>query len=215
MQGHGGLAGARPALDDQDPGEVGPDDPVLLGLDGGHDVAHPAGAAGREGGQQGRLAAEALALGVAQRVQVEHVVLDPEDLAAAGPQVPAADHAAGGGPGRPVERLGRGSAPVHQQRFAVVVEQPHPPDVQMAAVGPVEAAEAQAVLGRGQLGQPPAVPGHEGVPVHPGLDVAAALVAESPLQLGLGALAQGVQAPVQHRHVGLFLFQLSGEILHP
>src|SRR5215203_6614880 len=82
-------------------------------------------------------------------------------------------------------------------------------------VGPVEAAEAQAVLGRGQLGQAAAVTGHEGVPVDPGLDVAAALVAERPLQLGLGPLAQGVQAPVEHRHVCLFLFQLSGEILHP
>jgi hypothetical protein len=111
--------------------------------------------------------------------------------------------------------LGRGGAPVDQQRFAVVVEQAHPPDVEVGAVGPVEAAEAQAVLGRGQLGQAAAVTGHEGIPVDPGLDVAAALVAERPLQLGLGPLAQGVQAPIEHRHVCLFLFQLSGEILHP
>ena len=215
MQGHGGLAGARPALDDQDAGEVGADDPVLLGLDGGHDVGHAAGAAGREGGQQGRLAAEPLALVVAERLRVEHVVLDPEDLPAAGPQVPAADHAARGGPGGPVERLGRGGAPVDQQRFAVVVEQPQAADVQVAAVGVVQPPEAEAVLGRGQLGQAPAVPGHERVPVHPGRHVAAAVVAQGPLQLGLGALAQRVQAPVQHRHVGLFLLQLSGEILHP
>ena len=81
--------------------------------------------------------------------------------------------------------------------------------------GEVQPAEAQAVLGRVQLGQAAAVPGHEGVPVDPGLDVAAAVVAQGPLQLGLGALAQGVQPPVQQRHVRLFLFQLSGEILHP
>jgi hypothetical protein len=215
VQGHGSLAGARPALDDQHAGKVGSDDAVLLGLDGGHDVLHPAGAAGREGGQQGRLAGEALALGLAQRLGVEHVVLDPQDGAAAGAQVPAADHAGRGGPGGPVERLGRGGAPVDQQRFPVVVEQSKAADVQVAAVGAVEPPEAQAVLGRVQLGQAAAVPGHEGVPVDPGLDVAAAVIAQGPLQLGPGALAQGVEAPVQQRHVGLFLFQLSGEILHP
>ena len=85
----------------------------------------------------------------------------------------------------------------------------------MAAVGVVQPAEAEALLGGGELGQPPAVPGHERVPFDPGLDVAAAVVAQRPLQLGLGPLAQRVQPPVQHGHVGLFLFQLSGEILHP
>jgi hypothetical protein len=215
VQGHGRLAGAGAALDDQHPGEAGADDPVLLALDGGHDVAHAAGAAGREGGQQGRLAAEPVALGVAQRLQVEDVVLDAQDLPAPGPEMAAAHHPVAVGPGGPVERLGRGGAPVDQQRLAVVVEQPEAADVQVAAVGPVQPPEAQPVLGRGQLGQAASVPGHERVPVHPGLDVAAAVVAQRPLQLGLGALAQGVQAPVQHRDVGLFVFQLRGEILHP
>ena len=85
----------------------------------------------------------------------------------------------------------------------------------MAAVGVVQPPEAEAVLGGGELGQPPAVPGHERVPLDPGVDVAAAVVAQRPLQLGLGPLAQRVQPPVQHGHVGLFLFQLSGKILHP
>jgi hypothetical protein len=129
--------------------------------------------------------------------------------------VSAADHPGRGGPGGPVERLGRGGAPVDQQRLAVVVEQPQAADVQVAAVGPVQPAEAQAVLGRGQLGQAVAVAGHEGVPVDPGLEVATAVVAKGPLQLGPGAFAQGIEAPVQQCHVGLFLFQLSGEILHP
>src|SRR4029453_18428271 len=153
---------------------AGADDPVLLALEGGHDVGHAAGAAGREGGQQGGLAAEVVALGVAERVQVEHVVLDPEDLPAPGPQVPAADHPVPVGPGGPIERLGRGSSPVDQQRFAVVVEHPQTADVQVAAVGPVEPPEAQAVLGRGQLGQAPAVAGPETLPVHPGPELAAA-----------------------------------------
>ena len=44
VQRHDGLAGARAALHDQDPGQLGPDDLVLLALDGGDDVAEPAGA---------------------------------------------------------------------------------------------------------------------------------------------------------------------------
>ena len=79
----------------------------------------------------------------------------------------------------------------------------------------VQPPEAQPVLGRGQLGQAAAVAGHERVPVHPGLEAAAAVGRQGALQLGLGPLAQGVKAPVQHVHVGLFLLQLSGEILHP
>ena len=39
-----GLAGARCALDAQRLGQAGPDDGVLLRLDGGHDVAHRPGA---------------------------------------------------------------------------------------------------------------------------------------------------------------------------
>jgi hypothetical protein len=85
----------------------------------------------------------------------------------------------------------------------------------VAAVGPVQPPEAQAVLGGGQLGQAAAVPGHERVPVHPGLEVAAPVRPQGPLELGLGPLTQGVEAPVQHVHVGLFLLQLSGEVLHP
>jgi hypothetical protein len=60
VQRHRGLAGARPALDHQHARQVGPDDPVLLALDGLHDVAHPAGPAGVEGGQQRRLAGQLL-----------------------------------------------------------------------------------------------------------------------------------------------------------
>ena len=43
MQPDGGLAGAGGALDAERVGQSGPDDPVLLRLDGGHDVAHRAG----------------------------------------------------------------------------------------------------------------------------------------------------------------------------
>ncbi len=43
VQRDSGLAGARAALDDEDAAERRPDDPVLLGLQGRDDVAHPPG----------------------------------------------------------------------------------------------------------------------------------------------------------------------------
>ena len=60
MQRHHGLAGARAALHHQDAGLRAADDLVLLGLDGGDDVAELAGAAAFERGQQGAVAAQAV-----------------------------------------------------------------------------------------------------------------------------------------------------------
>ena len=58
VQGHRRLAGARAALDHQHPGQRGPDDLVLLALDGGDDVGHPTRPGPVEGGQQGGRAAD-------------------------------------------------------------------------------------------------------------------------------------------------------------
>ena len=52
VEGHGRLAGARAALDHQDAGQRGPDDLVLLALDGRDDVGHPTGPGPVERGQQ-------------------------------------------------------------------------------------------------------------------------------------------------------------------
>ena len=58
VEGHRRLAGARAALDHQDAGQRGPDDLVLLALDGGDDVGHPARPGPVQGGQQGGRAAD-------------------------------------------------------------------------------------------------------------------------------------------------------------
>ncbi len=83
VQRDGGLAGARAALHDEHAAQVGADHDVLLGLDGLDDVAHPAGAAGRDRGEQRRLAGEAVASGAARLaaggVEVEHLVVEPDD----------------------------------------------------------------------------------------------------------------------------------------
>ncbi len=58
VEGDHGLAGTRPALDDEHPGLRRADDLVLLGLDRGDDVTERAGAAPLERGEQRRVAAE-------------------------------------------------------------------------------------------------------------------------------------------------------------
>ena len=103
VQRDGGLAGARAALHHQHARRLRPDDLVLLGLDRGDDVGHPPGAARAHRGQQRGLAGEPAGLGDARRtggVEVEDLVVDGGDLAAAGAQVPAPAHA--------LRRRGRG-----------------------------------------------------------------------------------------------------------
>ena len=119
VQRDGGLAGARPALHHQHARRLRPDDLVLLGLDRGDDVGHPAGAARAHRGEQRGLAGEPAAPGDAGRaggVEVEHLVVDGGDLATAGAQVPSPADALGRRGGRRVEGPGGGRAPVHQQR---------------------------------------------------------------------------------------------------
>ena len=52
VQRHGRLAGPRPSLDHEDPGQGGTDDLVLLALDGADDVAHVARPGLSQGGQE-------------------------------------------------------------------------------------------------------------------------------------------------------------------
>ena len=150
-----GLAGARTALDDQDSGQLGADDPVLVGLDRLHDRLHPAGPPGLQRLQQDGLADHAGAgLGRVRRVplQVELLVLDVDHFPQPGLDVPAPDDAVVRHRGRDVERPCGGRTPVDQQGFVVRVVQADPADVQDLAVGSVEAAEVQALLGRVQPG---------------------------------------------------------------
>ena len=158
-----GLAGARPALHDQRAGQVAADHLVLLGLDGRDDVAHPAGAVRADRGQQGALAGQRAALRLVHRVQVERLVLDAGDAAAAGREVPPAYDVTGGGGGRLVELAGRRRPPVDQQLGLLVVGEPEAADVAAGAVAQVDPAERQPVLDGLQLGQPLLVQAGEGV----------------------------------------------------
>ena len=150
MQGDGGLAGAGAALDDQDAAGVGPDDAVLLGLDGADDVGHPAGARGVQRGQQHRLTRQAGALGDGGVVEVQGLVGDGHHRPAAGADVPPPPDAEVVQRGRGVEGLGRRRPPVDQQRLlgAVLGGQPDPAHVaRHHGVVAVQSAEAEPAVG--------------------------------------------------------------------
>ena len=156
------------------PAGVGADDPVLLGLDGADDVGHPAGARGVQRGEQHRLAGQAGPLGDVGIVEVEGLVGDADDRAAAGADVPASPDAEVVQRGRGVERLGRGRPPVDEQRLLVAVLglQPDPADVaRHLGVAPVEPAEAQPALGGVEGDQPLGVELHGRLALADGLRV--------------------------------------------
>src|SRR5699024_11774179 len=81
------LAGAGPTLDDEDAGERAADDRILLGLDGGDDIAHPARAVAGEGGQESSLALQVRTLRIVEGGDVEHIVLDAGDQAISGDEM--------------------------------------------------------------------------------------------------------------------------------
>src|SRR5215813_14785834 len=80
--------GAEPALHDEHPAVWGTDDPVLLGLDGGHDVGHLAGAAGIQRGQERCFTRYAVTSGAVPRAEFENLVVDLHHFPVAGSDVP-------------------------------------------------------------------------------------------------------------------------------
>lgn len=132
VQGDGGLAGAGPAGHLGDGRGGRPDHQVLLGLDGGDDVAHGV-AAGLPEGRHQRAVADDGQRGAVQgggQLGAHQIVLDAEDLAALGADDPAPYDPAGVDGCRAVERRGGGRAPVDDQRRVVGVQDPDPADVQ-------------------------------------------------------------------------------------
>ena len=92
--------------------------------------------------------------GVACGSDVEHFVLEPDELAVSPSEVASAHDAHGVMGQRPVERLGRRRAPVDDERVAALVSDGDATHVEAAAVGEVEAPDEQAVLGDVERSQP-------------------------------------------------------------
>src|SRR5690606_3932602 len=134
VQRDGGLAGAGGALDAQRGLQRGADQVVLLGLDGGDDVAHRAGARSLDLGGQQPVAGLGGRFGGG-----EVLVLEGGELPAGAEAVPAAgEHAHRVARPGPVEGGRDGRAPVQHQRGAGGVVHVAAADVaQVGGVRPV------------------------------------------------------------------------------
>ncbi len=206
-----GLAGARAAQHDEDARQAGADHPVLLSLDRGHHVGHPAGAGAAHRGDQRRLAGQAGLVSGRQLVQVEDLVVDPGDGPATGVDVTPAYQPGGAARGGGVERAGGGSAPVDQLQLVVVVAQADPADVEGQAGLVVGAAEAQAPLDPVQLRETGCLLGRGHVTLQAGLVGATGHALR--VDVGQGALragARGVEQAVQRGHVCLLVGEGDG-----
>ena len=152
VQRHDRLSGAGTAGDHGEALPGSPDRLVLLGLDGGDDVAHGVAAGACQGREQGAVA-DHYQIG-AVRVAIQQVVLDPDHPVTAAAQHSASDDMHGIGRCRPVERLGGRGAPVDHQGFVVGVANPDPADVADLTVCPIEPAEDQPLVLGVEHGEP-------------------------------------------------------------
>ncbi len=150
VEGDHRLARARATGDLGDTPRGRADRLVLVALDGRDDVAHLAAAAAGEGGDECAVAHDDDVVG---RLGHHEVVLDADDGGAFAPQDPAPHDAHRVDRGRPVERGGRGRAPVDDEGLVLVVADAEPADVADLAVGrrgplgtEVEAAEDQPLV---------------------------------------------------------------------
>jgi hypothetical protein len=149
-------------------------------------------------------------LRLGQPFQVEDLVVDPGDRAVPGVDVAAADQPVRVPGGGGVEGVGRGSTPVDEPRLVLVVPQADPADVQgPRAVGGgfgIGAAEAQAVLHRVQLRQPPRLLGRGEVALDPGLERAPGPAGSECLgERALGPVPRLIEQTVKHFKIRLFL----------
>ena len=198
------LAGARAALDDEDAGQVGADNPVLLGLDGRDDVGHAAGARRGDRRDERGLAGKSAFVFVGQLVQVEYLVVDAGNDAPPRVDVPAADQADRVTRRRGVERPRGGGSPVDQLQIVIVIAQANTADVKCALRIVVSAAEAKSALGEVELGYSLLVLGRGNVTLQTCLvSAAGAAPGTDARQFRLAALSRLVKQAVEHRHVSL------------
>ena len=208
MQGDRRLAGAGAALDDEHAGHRRADDVVLLRLDRADDVAHGAGAAALQRRQQRALAGERRLVG--QVVEVEELVLHPDDAAPVGDEVAAPGQPHRVAAGRPVERLGDGRAPVDDQRLLVDVGHGQATDVEALARRAVDPPEAQRLVAQAELLDAGEGRAHDHVALLPGLVGAAPAVADHLVPSGRCGRPHRIEAGVGPVDVGLFALDVAG-----
>ncbi len=153
VQGDHGLAGTGAAIDDERAPGAGADDGVLIGLDGGEHIPHPARPAAAEARDEGRIVIECHC--ELERFVGEGLVPVVADPAAAPAVPPAAEQPHRIRVRRTEERLGGGGAPVDQQLTAFAVAEPQPADVErLVTAGGNGAAEAEIKAEPAQHAEP-------------------------------------------------------------
>jgi hypothetical protein len=143
MQAHRRLPRARTALHHQARVERRPDDQVLLGRDGGDDVAHLAGPLALELGEQ-RVGDAAVVGGVDAVGVVEHLVEQVVELVARHHEPPPPPQPQGIDRGSPVEGGGDLGPPVDDHRLAAGVLDVATTDVPAVVGVVVQPTEAQS-----------------------------------------------------------------------
>ena len=204
MQGNHRLAAARRALDDQDSLKRRADDGVLLGLHCGDDVVHPARAARGERRHEHSAALHVLGLDtrvtLRERREVEHVILERGDLASGRHDVAAAYDAPRISGRRLIKRLGRGRAPVGEQRALLVIGETETADVTRLAVGEIKPAEAQPGLRSLQCLEPLGIELDESILLGHGRRGPGRLIVLGPAEVLTGAATQLVESVVEGTH---------------
>lgn len=171
VQRDSGLPGAGAALDDENTAVRGPDDAVLLGLDGPHDVAHASGARGIERREQHGVAVRVLETGAVVVPEIEDLVMELGDRAALGGDVASSAQAHRSVPRGEVEGTRHRRTPVdqHGRVVGVVLTDPDPADMVREPVGAVDAAETQRPVHRVERREQPRPLRDEDVPLQPRL----------------------------------------------
>ena len=211
MQGDDGLSGAGAALTTSTPRCGARMIAVLFGLDGPHDVVHPAGAGGVERGEQHLVGVGALVSGALGVGQVEEFVVERRDGASLRADVPAAAQSHRAMPGREIEGTGLLRTPVDDERRAlsVVVADSDAADVVRRAVPEIKPPEAQPVLARVERAQQPGLLRDQHVSFQPGLETRAGL-RQSRTHRALRLSPQVVEAGVETGDELLFLPEFLG-----
>ncbi len=153
------LPRSRPSLHGEQFGQRSADDLVLLGLDGGDDVEHLAGAGPLELGQERVPAPQPGRGGVVAR-SAEEVVGDRQDALAVDHDLPPPGEAQWVLGTRPVEGNGNGRSPVEHHRVGVLVLDVAAPDVPRRTLLFVDAPEEQWSRAVGEHGDPAGQGGH-------------------------------------------------------
>jgi hypothetical protein len=209
VQGDRGLSGTRAALDDQNAGEGGPDDLVLLPLDRGDDVAHPAGAGPLERADEDLGPGQTQAATGVVPLGVEELVLEVQHLGAVREEVASQLQAHRVGTGRPVERLGDGGPPVDDQRFLIRVRDGQPTDMELVgrilgrSGSLIDPPEHQRLAAELQMLEPAQAVADPDVPLGDRLERPPSLP-ERVLKHRLGRRPHGGEPLVRQIHVSLF-----------